>query len=241
LSFIADLSILVFDSGEKIVKPISCFLRSATTIATVVLIAGHAAHSQQPNTASNDANAIAQSYRDVDVKMTDPDPDKRLAYLETIVAEGNAGKIQRAIRIAVASQDESVRALGFRAYIVAMGSVQFDFLLTPQEKQQIDDRHAGRNTLLPRYLDSLFYAGPWVKIAFEQPSLTSVRGFVKQESNRFEFTMRGERLTFSGPTSFGGGSPTCSWDIKPTRELKIAGTLTCLGFPRPVQLAASMF
>jgi hypothetical protein len=219
---------------------VSRSLRSLVAVAA--LIVGQAAYGQQPvGPSANDANAIAQSYRDVDVKMTDPDPDMRLAYLETIVAEGNARKIQRAIRIAVASQDEGVRALGFRAYIVAMGSLQFDFVLTPQEKQQIDDRHAGRNSMLPRYLSELFVAGPWVKIVFEQPSVTSVRGFVKQESNRFEFTMRGERLMFSGPTSFGGASPTCSWDIKPTRELKIAGTLTCQSWPRPVQLVASMF
>jgi hypothetical protein len=119
------------------VNTISCFLRSAAIITSLVLITSHTAYAQQPNTAaaSSDASAIARALRDVDVKMTNPDPEMRIGYFESIVAEGNARKTERAIRIAVTSQDEGLRVLGFRAYVASTGSIPFDIQLTPRKNR----------------------------------------------------------------------------------------------------------
>lgn len=254
LNFIADLSILVFDIGEKIVNTISCFVRSATIIATVILIAGHAAQGQQPNVGAgnSDAGAVAQGLRDVDIKMTNPDPDMRIGYLESIVAEGNARHIERAIRIAAAGQDEKLRALAFRAYLATIKSVTFDILLTPQEKRQIEEDRGGRRQL-PRQLEHAKRVNYSLTLDFEPAPISSLRGYVNAGStgrnragstnrNRaLEYTMRGERLNFSGYTYFGGTRDDCNWDLRPTKDLKILATLGCRSWDRPVDLVAPMF
>jgi hypothetical protein len=245
LNSIGDLSILVFDIGEKIVNSFSCFLRSAVILTTVLLITGHAAHGQQSNTAAGngDANAVAQALRDVDVKMTSPDPEMRIGYFETIVAEGNARKTERAIRIAVTSPDEGLRVLGFRAYVASTGSIPFDIQLTPQEKQAWE-AYAGRqsNERMPEYLGILGRANGRINVAFEQAALNSVRGFLMAGGGRrAEYSMRGERLTFNGETQLAGSTVICSWEMRATRELKVLATMTCPNWPRPVQLVASMF
>jgi hypothetical protein len=219
--------------------------RSSLAIAfALLLLAGHSAYPQQPNTAAggNDANAIAQALRDVDVKMTHPDPDMRIAYLETIVAEGNARKIERAIRIALAGQDENLRALGFRAYLAATGSVIFDILVSPQEKKLIEDSRTDRRHSLPRYLENSSRVNYSIKLDFEPAPINSMRGFVKAGGRQpLEYTMRGERLTFGGLTLFGGANAQCNWDLRPTKDLKILANLACQSWERPMQLTASMF
>jgi hypothetical protein len=245
LNFIADLSILVFDIGEKIVNTVCCFLRSGAIITSLVLITSHAACAQQPNTAagSNDAGAVAQALRDVDIKMTNPDPEMRIGYFDTIVAEGNARKTERAIRIAVTGQDEGLRVLGFRAYVASTGSILFDIQLTAQEKQAVEAYNSRQsNAAMPEYLDALRRANGQVNVVFEHAPLNSVRGFVQVGiARRTEYSMRGERLTFTGESVFGGSGANCNWEIRPTKELKVLATVTCQNWPRQVQLVASMF
>lgn len=246
LNFIADLSILVFDIGEKIVNMLCFVLRSAAVIAGVVLIAGNpAARAQQPNTAAggSDAGAIAQALRDVDVKMTNPDPEMRIGYFESIVAEGNARKTERAIRIAVTSQDEALRVLGFRAYVASTGSIPFDIQITPQEKQALEAYNSRQsNATMPEYLIAIGRANGRINVVFEPAPVNSVRGFLQVGGGRrVEYSMRGERLTFTGETLFPGASPNCGWEMRATKELKVLATMTCPYWLRPVQLVASMF
>jgi hypothetical protein len=245
LNFIQDLSILVFDIREKIVNTICCFLRSAAIVTSVFLISGHAAHSQQPNMAAgnSDAGAVAQALRDVDVKMTNPDPEMRIGYFETIVAEGNARKTERAIRIAVTGQDEGLRALGFRAYVASTGSIPFDIQITPQEKQALEAyNNRQSNVTMPEYLIAIGRANGRINVVFEPAPMNSVRGFLQAGGGRrVEYSMRGERLTFTGETQLPGTSPNCTWEMRATKDLKVLGTMTCPYWARPVQLVASMF
>jgi hypothetical protein len=230
---------------RRFVNTVACFPRSAAIIATVILIASHAAQGQQPTTAAgnSDASAVAQALRDVDVKMTGPDPEMRIGYFETIVAEGNARKTERAIRIAVASQDENLRVLGFRAYVASTGSILFDILLTPQEKQILEAYNSRQNTVSPpEYLGALGRANGQINVVFERAPLNSVRGFLQAGgARRVEYSMRGERLTFTGDTLFASTAANCNWEMRPTKELKVLATMTCQYWPRPVQLVASMF
>lgn len=223
---------------------LSCFRRLIAFATGAILLGGHLAHGQQTNppAGGNDANAIAQALRDVDIKMTHPDPDMRIGYLETIVAEGNARKIERAIRIALAGQDENLRALGFRAYLAATGSVIFDILITPQERRQVEDARNDRRLSLPRYLENSSRVNYSIKLEFQPAPINSMRGFVKAGGRQpLEYTMRGERLTFGGLTLFGGANAQCNWDIRPTKDLQILANLACQSWERPVQLTASMF
>jgi hypothetical protein len=220
------------------------FRLSVAIAAAAIVLAGDMAHGQQPNApaAANDANAIAQALRDVDVKMTHPDPDMRIGYLETIVAEGNARKIERAVRIALAGQDENLRALGFRAYLAATGSVVFEILVTPQERKQVEDSRSDRRHSLPRYLENSSRVNYSVKLEFEPAQINSMRGFVRAGSRQaLEYTMRGERLTFGGLSNFGGANAQCNWELKPTKDLKILASLACQSWERPMQLTAAMF
>jgi len=200
-------------------------------------------HGQQKAGDSLDAAAAAQAaaLREVDVKMTHPDADMRIGYLQAFVAEGNARKIERAIRIAMASQDEGLRSLGFRAYIASTGSVIFEILLTPQEKQQIEQYQSRRITSLPRYLENAYRVSYSINVQFEPAPLSSARGMVKVGGPQLEYAMRGERVTFSGLVLFGGANLQCNWDIRPTKDLKILANLACQNWERPVQLTASMF
>jgi len=213
-------------------------LRSCCLFVLISISALHPAFGQG---ADKDANAIAQALRDVDAKMTHPDPELRVGYLETIVAEGNARKIERAIRIAVAGPDDGLRALGFRAYVASTGSVPFDILVTPQERQMTADSQS-RTTAIPRYLHAVWRAGYSLSVQFEPAPLNTVRGFVKADANiKLEYSMRGSRLTFSGLTIVGGDRANCNWDMRPTKELKILATMACQGWERPIQLEASMY
>jgi hypothetical protein len=223
-----------------------CWLRSVAIAAGVILMTGQATWGQQQSApaARNEADAPAQ-LRDVDIKMTDPDPDKRIGYLETFVAEGNARKIERATRIALAARDENVRAFAFRAYLATMKSVTFDILLTPQERRQIEEERGGRRNTLPRQLEHAKRVNYSLTLDFEPAPISSLRGYVgtgsRNPNRALEYTMRGERLTFSGFTYFGSVRDSCNWDLRPTKDLKILATLACRSWDRPVELVASMF
>jgi hypothetical protein len=217
--------------------------RLAASVVAALALFVVPVHGQQKTGDSLDKAAAAEAaaLREVDVKMTHPDADMRMGYLQAFVAEGNARKIERAIRIALASQDEGLRALGFRAYLASTGSVPFDILLTQPEKQQIEDTRS-RSGSLPRYLSYVSRAGYSINVQFEPAAINTVRGFVKAEHNvKLEYAMRGARLTFSGLTIVGGERARCNWDMRPTKELKILATMACEGWDRPLQLEASMF
>jgi hypothetical protein len=216
----------------------------AASLVSVIALFGAPVHGQQKAGDSLDTAAAAEAaaLRDVDVKMTHPDPDMRMGYLQAFVAEGNARKIERAIRIALAGQDENLRALGFRAYLAATGSVIFDILVSPQERKQVEDSRTDRRHSLPRYLENSSRVNYSVKLDFEPAPINSMRGFVKAGGRQpLEYTMRGERLTFGGLTLFGGANAQCNWELKPTRDLKILASLACQSWERPMQLTASMF
>jgi hypothetical protein len=215
----------------------------AVSLASAISRSVSPVHGQQKTGDSLDVAAAAEAaaLRDVDVKMTHPDPGMRIGYLQAFVTEGNARKIERAIQIALASQDEGLRALGFRAYLASTGSLTLDIALTPQEKQQIEDRRTGRGGSLPTHLDILSRAGHSINLQFERSPITSTRGFVSLNRVRMEYAMRGDRLTFSGYAPIGSSYAQCNWDLRPTRDLKIAASLACQNWARVIQLEAAMF
>lgn len=199
-----------------------------------------------PGTSGVDPAAIAKALKQVDEQLTHPDPDMRIGYLEAIVAEGNARKIERAIRIAVSGQDEGLRALGMRAYFSATRNLPLDMVLNQAESKLVEDARADSRAKeqLPRHLYFIMNAAFKITLSFDQAPIGSVRGtlHINQDSNRkHEYAMRGERMTFGGYTVFGGGGFTCAWELHPSRDLKVIADVSCEGFTRRMTLEADMF
>ena len=71
--------------------------------------------------------------------FADPDPNMRLANMEQIVNSGDATKFDLALSLAFHSDDQSMRALGMRAYIASLHGLTFDMQLPPQTQRQYDE------------------------------------------------------------------------------------------------------
>ena len=222
-------------------------MRCGVLILALLALAGAASAPVQAQQGKQDANLtrineVAQELRQVTEQMRSFDPEARIAYLESLVAEGNARKIERGIRFAVASDDAELRAVGMRAYFAATRDLFLEFILTPAEKKLLADAEQNRSANVPSYLALIDRAGRKVKLSFEDAPLNSVRGRVRIGSREpVEYAMRGERMTFSGPTVLASNQLTCIWELRPTRELNITANVSCEGVPRRLQMDAEMF
>src|ERR1017187_6992916 len=182
--------------------------------------------------------------------LSDPDPNARLADMEKIVNSGDTTRIESALKIVFHSDDQSMRALGLRAYIASLKELTFEIQLPAQIQRQYDDAQGDADktkelsTKFP-YLEVLAKSGLLVRIVFSKYDMTKSTGVADSGSGRpGTFTISGDRLTGSMPTRF-LYNPTCNFDFRPATDMSLKGTLTCeaIGvyiFPR-FQISAPIF
>lgn len=198
-----------------------------------------------PGATGTDPDSFARAVKQVDEQMTHPDPDMRIGYLEAIVAEGNARKIERAIRLAVGAADENLRAFGMRAYLATTSELPLDMVLTREESKAVEEARSNSSKRLPEYLSIAARASFKTTLVFEPAPINTIRGRVRVGTKRevWEYVMRGERMTFQGRTGIwhGFASYNCSWELRPTSDFKIKAQAACDNLGRPIPLEADMF
>lgn len=180
---------------------------------------------------------------EVDKEMTHPDPEVRINYLDKITSQGATRKLERAIKIAMRGTDSDVRAAAFRAYMLTAGTISFEILLSEEEKRQVrafrDDRGGKRP---PNYIQAIATQGSKITLKFEgEGNKNSGKVFPDQGRSRGDqFSIRGERLLFSGITKFGFQRVECEWEIRPTKQLKLIATAACRRWPN-LKLETEMY
>ena len=201
--------------------------RLLAILALAVLLVPNALAQTAPDTARRDSLAK------VDEMLNDPDPVQRLVNMETIVREGDSLKVQRAIRIAVTSDDSALRGLAMKAFIARTGEITFALSGDPQdmrdlreanserERREITRRHGG-------YLNALGRSRFSATFYFSDVNLAAGKGEVatqRNARNTVGFTIVGDRLRFSG--RLGAVPSSCDVEIRPTKDLKLLGSAAC--------------
>jgi len=214
----------------------------------------HAQRVQAPATqnAPQSTQQRAEQLRQVVALVTDPDREQRLANIEAIVAEGDVRKIEIAIRTAVASDDPVTRGIGMRAYIASTRVLHMEVELPPDVMKVVEELRNTQNGLRSArapyaYLQSLSMAQFKIDLHFEETDIRAPRGVLfagmVNPEYRGDFSVRGDRLTSSLRTRIGPWTYDCSFDIRPTTELNIVGTMKCnhQEYTRTINLIAPMF
>jgi hypothetical protein len=181
--------------------------------------------------------------------LADPDPNARLAYLEEIVASGDATKIHAALQFAFHSDDPSLRSLAMRAYIGSLKELEFDIQLPPHMEDQYEALQADPDKLRDfenryQYMSIVEHHGLHVHMTLDYAMANgtgSVWEYYKPAASTF--TVSGERLF--GSLELRGLSQHCGFDVKPSSNMTLKGSLTCeangsVRFPR-LYISASMF
>ena len=184
--------------------------------------------------------------------INDPDPLMRIANMETIVEEGDALKIQIAIRTAMSSDDRDLRSLAMKAFIARLSEVTFT--LSGDAKDMAELQRAStdqaRNDVLTRKgnnlrtLENVQYRQ---KFLFRNFELKNSKGEVTRDGftapNYWRnFAVIGDRLVFTTSTCMGSAnSCPCEVEVRPTKDLKLVGAARCQinGWP-PIGLSAEV-
>jgi hypothetical protein len=170
-------------------------------------------------------------------QLADPDPLKRQAAILTIVESGDAMKIDFALRIALASDDASVRAIALRAYMANLKELDFDIQSPPEIQRQLD---AALNSD-PDRMQDLFKRYPYLgylsqnfhfrlHLRFKDYSMSRSTGVVTGGGNYPEtFTVSGDRVSANGSLLWNG---PCTFEFQPQSLVRnsppvLKGTLMC--------------
>ena len=183
----------------------------------------------QPATSNPRRDELAK----VDELLADPDPLTRLVNMEAIVREGNSLKVQRAIRLAVTSEDRDLRALGMKAFIARTDEVTFELAGDPQDMRELQRATTERERgdimrRRGRYLAALERGKFNVTFFFSDFSLASGKGEVasrRRTTISSPFSIIGDRLQFRH--GLGTMAMNCDIEIRPTKDLKLVGTAAC--------------
>lgn len=166
--------------------------------------------------------------------INDPDPLMRLAQLEAIIAEGDATKVQLALRTAFTVDDPNIRSLALRAHFAKYDTVVIDAEypegLEEALKRGAEDRKlvatalvldgVGRQfSLLTRY-ESLSQV--------EMPFISLNNNPNRDERISGSGNIRGTTITFAGEIRFSGGnSTTCSFELSRYEGFVVHGFGSC--------------
>lgn len=181
--------------------------------------------------------AMSSSRRDelakVDELVNDPDPLTRLANMEAIVREGDALKVQRAIRLAISSDDRDLRALGMKAFLARTVEVTFALAgeaqdmrdlqraATDRERAEVTRRRGGYLAALDRAKFNATFFFSYFNIASGKGEVTARRNTTISSP----FLIVGDRLRFNH--RLGLVATNCDIEIRPTKELRLLGTAAC--------------
>lgn len=168
-------------------------------------------------------------------QLSDPDSLKRQAAIMTIVESGDAAKIDFALRIALASDDPSVRAIALRAYMANLKELRFDVQSPPDIQRQLDaalsgdpERIAGLMTRYP-YLKALSRSEYQVHFRLKNYAMSSNTGQAEVQ-NDLTFTISGDRV--SGKGALFADWVECGFEFQPQMIVKnsppvLKGSLQC--------------
>lgn len=178
--------------------------------------------------------AAAQARRDQLAKIPeligDPDPNARLANLETILNTHDSIMIQTALRLAFRSDDVNLRALAMRAYIETLKEVTFDIIPPAEWMQQyeavkFDQR--GREELFRTYeaLKSLDRLDFKLHLTFKRYSRFESTGYIQfPGKDETTFTITGDR--FSTKIEIPQLS-NCYFEFTPSNDMTLRGKISC--------------
>jgi hypothetical protein len=199
-----------------------------------------AAPTAPPTTAIS--SAAAQARRDQLAKipelLADPDPNARMANMETILATNDATMIQAALRLAFRSDDASLRSLAFRAYIANLKGVTFDILISDKVKSlyeaaQDDPRRQNEFYSIYSYIRKLEQLGFRDHLVFQRYNSTESTGTLvdaRRENDPAEFAISGDRLSARVREAWGG---YCNIEFRPSNDMTLQGTMSCEEYNGP--------
>jgi hypothetical protein len=212
-------------------------LAGALLVLAPLLAVGQSARRQAPPAAPDTrpfSAAAAQARRDQLAKipelLADPDPNARLANLESIMATNDATMIPLALRLAFQSDDANLRALAMRAYIANLKEVTFDMLLPAQvvrlyEAAQNDPHRTDELFQTYSYLRYLAGAGFKVHLVFTRYNSAEPTGEVRLNgANAAPFTISGDRLSAKADMP---NVKSCYLDFRPSNDMTLRGTMVC--------------
>lgn len=182
--------------------------------------------------------------------LADPDPNTRLANMEQIVNSGDATKFDLALRLAFHSDDQSMRALGMRAYIASLHGLTFDMQLPPPTQRQYDEAQGDQEkmaALVKQYPYFVLYAptGFRVHLTFAKYDMAQSTGVIADgKRTQGSFTISGDKVVSTFTSQFGNGGVACSLDFRPTNDMLLKGFLICEAGPMMIPrlaVTASIF
>lgn len=204
---------------------------------------------------SDAAKARRDQLAKVQEMLSDPDPLMREANMEQIIKSGDSTLIRVAEKIAFASDDQELRALAMRGYLASTKELVFEIKFPEELQKQYEEVKGDPQQLAAlaqkkgQFISEFQNLHMSLVVKVSQYDMKSNIGIISQSTwsdGKGEFTVVGDtvngqmRYSFDGP---GSGVRLCQVMFKPTRELKLAGTLGCdLGLNVPTEsISASLF
>jgi hypothetical protein len=191
-----------------------------------------------------DPSARRDQLAEVGQKLADPDPDARAAYMESIVASGDATLIRKAIGLALRSDDATLHNLGLRAFLASVHELTFNVDFPERLKGKIEDAQLdpeamkSLNQSLP-WLQSVQRGGGTVHVGIFKYSFSSDSGGWSWNPNHADwghyapndgsFTIEGDHLT--GQVGW-ADRLICTIAVRTTADLALRGTLNCTPYLR---------
>lgn len=193
--------------------------------------------------------ASLQTWRE---QCSDPDPDLRLAYVESSIASKDASVQRICIRLALQSDNADIRNLGLRAAIAAIPQITFmptmpKSLEAELRKGADDDNFMKKvkETYTARLYDAtqngLKMCSDNAEVGKNSFLWNTLAANVELRKDRFaKATIIGSKISWAGFIHVSGGSSlSCSVNVALTREGKLAGKLSCEGCP-PMDIIADL-
>ncbi len=157
--------------------------------------------------------------------INDPDPLMRLALLEAIVAEGDATKVQLALRTAFTVDDPNVRALALRAHLATYRTMVI--------QAEIPDGSEGGRNSISGFINAL---GQTFVVSISGDDITgtefpiqTINSFSGRNPEQFSGSgnVRGSTITLRGVFWSGNNSRTCSFELHKYDGFVVSGEGSC--------------
>ena len=211
------------------------------------------ADTQSPSAESQqEVQARAASLQTWREQCSDPDPDLRLAYVESAIANKDASVQRICIRLALQSDNSDIRNLGLRAAIAATQQITFmptmPKSLEAELRKGADDENFMRKvkeTYASRVYETtqngLKMCSDKVEIGKNSFLWNTLAANVELRKDGFtKATITGSKISWTGYVNISSlGTISCSVNVALTREGKLAGKLLCDKTP-PIDIIADL-
>ncbi len=193
----------------------------------------------------------------VEERINDPDPLMRLTNFEEIADSDDPLVVELAIRHAMAIDDEQLRSLAMRHYVATLDTVSFEWLLPPELDAEMKSADGDRKKedavrkSWSRFLSEYEGVAGLLTIGFDEldPLKTSFKAYtlMRQRGPSEDYSgagrFVGSKMIFRSPSRFANNTYQCTYEIRPTDSLELAGIMRCEGFTygKPMEIRAQMF